>query len=152
MTKRLLNSAPDLTLFCAIVATLLVGKLFDAQQLISPPVNNIAGALLVTTGMSLSAAVLVVMIRGGGSTDVVKTSKRLITKGFFAVSRNPLYLAELITVLGVAVFVGTPTALVGPLVYFAVINFMVIPYEERNLESIFGQKYADYKKSTRRWL
>jgi protein-S-isoprenylcysteine O-methyltransferase Ste14 len=30
--------------------------------------------------------------------------------------------------------------------------FRVIPYEERQLEALFGDNYLDYKRSVRRWI
>ena len=34
----------------------------------------------------------------------------------------------------------------------AIISFVVIPREERYLEARFGEEYATYKASVRRWL
>jgi protein-S-isoprenylcysteine O-methyltransferase Ste14 len=67
-------------------------------------------------------------------------------------SRNPLYLVELLFVVGVATFAGSPVSFIGPAIYFLVLNFVVIPHEERELEKVFGNKYLQYKQSTRRWL
>jgi protein-S-isoprenylcysteine O-methyltransferase Ste14 len=33
-----------------------------------------------------------------------------------------------------------------------VIEFFIIPGEERKLENLFGELYREYKKSVRRWI
>lgn len=152
MKSKLLNSLPDFTLFVSIILTLILGKFFPGAQLISAPFTYIFGAILIVGGLGLSMAILAFMIKRGGSTDVVKTSRLLITDKYFRLSRNPLYLVELAIVVGVAVLAGSATAFVGPVMYFVALNFIVIPHEERELEKVFGQSYARYKKSTRRWF
>lgn len=121
-------------------------------MLFSPPLNLILGALLIVSGIGISAAVLVFIIRQGGSSDVIKMSESLITDRYFSISRNPLYLAELGMVIGVAVLTGSLAAFIGPFIYFLVLHFVVIPYEEDGLKKMFGQNYARYARTTRRWL
>lgn len=152
MKNKLLNALPDLTLFVSIIIALLLGKLFPDAQLPAASVGSVVGAILIVGSLGFSMAILAFMIRRGGSTDVVKTSKLLITDKYFRLSRNPLYLVELIFVVGVAAFAGSFVSFIGPMVYFLVLNFVVIPHEERKLEKAFGGKYAQYKQSTRRWL
>jgi protein-S-isoprenylcysteine O-methyltransferase Ste14 len=152
MQAKLLNALPDLTLFVSIIIALLLGKLFPDTQLPAATVSSVVGAVLIVGSLGLSMAILAFMIRRGGSTDVVKTSKLLITDKYFRLSRNPLYLVELLFVVGVATFAGSPVSFIGPAIYFLVLNFVVIPHEERELEKVFGNKYLQYKQSTRRWL
>jgi protein-S-isoprenylcysteine O-methyltransferase Ste14 len=54
--------------------------------------------------------------------------------------------------LGVAVLMGTMVALAFPLLFLMLIEFSIIPGEERMLEKIFGEPYREYKKSVRRWI
>lgn len=152
MKNTLLNITPDLTLFSTIIGTLLLGKLFSEPLLFPVPMNSILGTILIIGGIGLSVAILAFIIRHEGSTDVVKTSERLIVSKYFSISRNPLYLAEFIVVIGVAILAGSLIAFVGPLIYILVLNFAVIPYEEKRLELAFGKAYLRYKQSVRRWI
>lgn len=147
-----MNALPDITLFSTIVCTLFLGKLLPGFQILPGPVNSILGAALITGGIGFGISILTFIIRRGGSTDVIKTSGRLITSKFFSVSRNPLYLAELTFVVGVATLVNSSAAFIGPVVYFFVLNFIVISYEEKKLETTFGKSYIQYKQSVRRWI
>lgn len=76
----------------------------------------------------------------------------VVSNGIFRVTRNPMYLGLLLVLLGVAVFLWSLPALVGPLLFIAYIRrFQIVP-EERALEQKFGTEYVQYKRHVRRWL
>ena len=51
-----------------------------------------------------------------------------------------------------AVYLSTPLALLGPLVFVLYITRFQIAPEERVLGRIFGRDYDDYRARVRRWL
>jgi len=63
-----------------------------------------------------------------------------------------MYVAELGLWLGWALFFGSPGVLAGCAVLVAVVNFVILPREERGLKSAFGPVYLQYKKEVPRWL
>jgi len=54
--------------------------------------------------------------------------------------------------LGVTVLQGTLVTFAFPVLFVMLIEFFIIPGEERNLEKIFGEQYRDYKKRVRKWI
>jgi len=58
-----------------------------------------------------------------------------------------MYLAYVITTSGAAIIFGSITAFIAPVICFSVIHVVIIPFEERNLQKIFGQKYEHYQHS-----
>lgn len=63
-----------------------------------------------------------------------------------------MYLGMLIVLLGWAVYLSSPLALIGPVVFFLYITrFQIIP-EERALPSLFGASFDEYKSKVRRWI
>ncbi len=76
----------------------------------------------------------------------------LVTTGPFSYSRNPIYVADLIMATGWAVNLGSLSAFIAPLLFFAVIHTLVIPFEERNLLAAFGNRYQSYLNAVRRWV
>jgi protein-S-isoprenylcysteine O-methyltransferase Ste14 len=75
----------------------------------------------------------------------------LITDGWYAHSRNPLYLGIHIAMIGwVFILPSLPTGLA--LVIFLVNQHFRILLEERFLEDRFGEDYRVYKKRVRRYL
>jgi len=76
----------------------------------------------------------------------------LITSGPFRISRHPMYLGMASVLLGMAVIHGTIITFLFPILFMIIMELLFIPFEEENLETIFGNKYLDYKKKVRRWM
>ena len=80
------------------------------------------------------------------------TTTALVTTGLFAVSRNPMYLAMVVILVGWAIYLSSPVALIGPLVFVLYISrFQIVP-EERALSVLFGARFDDYVSKVRRWI
>ena len=123
-----------------------------ATDLFSPPWLLIA-ALIVVSGVFGVAGVLGCL---RCKTTVHPWSpdetRVLVTQGVFRLSRNPMYLALLLLLL--AYYLYQPTWF-SPLVFVVVTwyltRFQILP-EERILSEKFGDQYAQYASSVRRWL
>ena len=76
----------------------------------------------------------------------------LITDGPYRFTRNPMYVAELASWLGWALFFGSRAVFLGCIALLLVVNLVLVPREERTLEAAFGQAYLMYKKRVPRWL
>jgi protein-S-isoprenylcysteine O-methyltransferase Ste14 len=76
---------------------------------------------------------------------------RTISTGAFRYVRHPLYLASLLTYLGLTVSTMSLLALVVFVVIFVFHNY-IAGYEEKLLAAKFGQEYDDYKRRTGKWL
>ena len=76
----------------------------------------------------------------------------LMTGGVFSLSRNPIYLADLIFLIAWVVWLGEATNLILPAVFvWYCTRFQILP-EEDALRSKFGETYADYQRRVRRWI
>ena len=76
----------------------------------------------------------------------------LVTSGPFRFSRNPIYLAMLIWLLGLAVLLGSLMAFLFPFLFFVLANFLLILPEERMLQDTFGGQFYSYRQQVRRWF
>jgi protein-S-isoprenylcysteine O-methyltransferase Ste14 len=76
----------------------------------------------------------------------------IVEVGPYRFSRNPIYLAFSLFQTGIALGVNDAWILITLLPAILVISFLVIPREERYLEARFGEQYARYKVSVRRWF
>jgi protein-S-isoprenylcysteine O-methyltransferase Ste14 len=59
-----------------------------------------------------------------------------------------MYLCGMLIWLGWVIFYGSVAVLVG----WGHVAFLVVPWEERRLETRFGEAYLRYKHSVPRWL
>lgn len=76
----------------------------------------------------------------------------LVVTGPYRYSRNPMYVAGLLVWIRWTVFYGSLAVFIGLVLLWSMFTFRIIPYEERQLEELFGDEYIEYKKSVRRWL
>ena len=70
----------------------------------------------------------------------------------YTFTRNPMYLGLAVALLGFAVFFDSIVMLLGPAVFYAAIDTIVIPREEETMLAQFGDQYHAYKGRVRRWL
>ena len=138
------------------VSSVLLGLVIHAFWPVEIPLAAEFGGIAIVLFLGLSVLILALSFREFAR---AKTSLRpdrranaLIRTGPFAYSRNPLYVAVVLLILGIGVWVNSTWiwVMVAPLVL--VMNTAVIVREERHLEQRFGREYIDYKKAVRRWL
>ena len=77
--------------------------------------------------------------------------RKLTTGGFFALSRNPMYVAFLIPLLSLAIY-SPLSAIAATALYVAAMNSLIISNEEEGLQAGFGAHYRRYCQATPRWL
>jgi protein-S-isoprenylcysteine O-methyltransferase Ste14 len=151
VSKKIYNSIPDATLIGSILLAYFLDHVLPITEIIPYPVNLI-GWVFVAAGLGLAIYTLSILKATHTSTDPGGVPSTLITAGFYSLSRNPMYLAYVITTSGAAIIFGSITAFIAPVICFSVIHVVIIPFEERNLQKIFGQKYEHYQHSVHRWI
>ena len=76
----------------------------------------------------------------------------LVTTGPYVRFRNPIYLGEVLLLLYGAEITKSIWFVVAAALFAVLVTVLQIIPEERHLEAIFGDAYADYKSRTRRWI
>jgi protein-S-isoprenylcysteine O-methyltransferase Ste14 len=76
----------------------------------------------------------------------------LLTRGMYAFSRHPMYLSELILLLGWIIFYGSFALVIAFVAWFIFFQYYAMPNEERILEAHFGESYREYKNCVPRWV
>ncbi len=79
-------------------------------------------------------------------------STQIFKDGPFQFSRNPIYLAMFVLLIGVGLTLNSLWFLYSGLVVAIMLHYGVIIPEENYLEKEFGKDYLEYKKTVRRWL
>ena len=137
---------------------LLVSILFHLIVPLSVP-QGIFTQALVPIGIVLAAIGIGFIIlarrefaRYNQPTDPGHPTSRLIKTGVFAISRNPLYLASSIVLLGIALALNIVWALVTLVFSIIICHYVLIVPEEKYLMTKFGKEYRDYTMTVHRWL
>ena len=80
-----------------------------------------------------------------------KNKTKLVTKGLFSISRNPIFLGILIANIGL--FLVIPNAFTLLIISLSTISINTqIRLEEEFLKQEFGNYYLEYAKKVRRWI
>jgi protein-S-isoprenylcysteine O-methyltransferase Ste14 len=142
------------------VLGLLVGGLMAAGAGVGPRlgafllVPSVLGALVAAGGWGLVAWGFRTFRAAGTTIDPVAVHRAdaLVTAGPFARSRNPMYVGFTLMLVGWAIALGSPLALLGPALFAAYLGRFQIPGEERALRARFGDSYLGYVRTVPRWL
>lgn len=77
---------------------------------------------------------------------------RLVVRGLYRYSRNPMYVGVLTIIFGWAPLFASVTIAIYGVAVAICFHLMVVLYEERRLRQRFGQEYELYRSQVRRWL
>jgi protein-S-isoprenylcysteine O-methyltransferase Ste14 len=113
---------------------------------------GIAGLILLAAGVALMLACVGEFVaRGRGTPAPMDAPRELVVHGPYRVVRNPMYVGMVLTLLGELAFAwsrGFALYIVG---WFAIINLVVILYEEPTLRRKFSGSYERYTREVGRW-
>src|ERR1700687_3630757 len=79
-----------------------------------------------------------------------KPTAAVVVKGVYRFTRNPIYIAFLLVVIGFAVAANSAWFLISAAVLFVLLHFGVVKREEHYLSAKFGSIYDDYRQRVRR--
>lgn len=79
-------------------------------------------------------------------------SSHLVTQGPFGYSRNPIYVANVMLMLGMGLFSMNAWFLLLAPVDAVLTYFLAIRREEYHLTALFGYQYESYCRKVRRWI
>ena len=111
------------------------------------------GIALVALGAA--SAIWAASIFRSEGTEIMPNSpanKKLVVRGPFRFTRNPMYLGLVLASLGIAFWVGSLPMFAVPLLVFATTNFVHIPFEEAKMRRQFGAAFDEHCARVRRWI
>ena len=79
-------------------------------------------------------------------------STALVTNGLYRLSRNPIYVADVLLLLACALLVANALAFLALPLFVAYVDRFQIRPEERALRARFGGAFDAYCRRVRRWL
>jgi protein-S-isoprenylcysteine O-methyltransferase Ste14 len=110
------------------------------------------GGVLVVAGLGVMVWAFATMRAAGTTVVPWEEVKALVTTGPFRLSRNPVYLGDLLLYLGITLIVASWWPVVFLPFVLLLMHRRVIRPEEDYLGGRFGGDYAAYRARVRRWL
>jgi protein-S-isoprenylcysteine O-methyltransferase Ste14 len=148
---RMYKYVPGSTLGASIITAIVLHYLFPIATIIPFP-YNLLGLVIVGLGVYLAFQSVRLLISHNTTFEAGGNPSSLVTRRPYSYSRNPIYLGFLLIALGTATSLSSLSAFIAPIIFFLVVNTIIIPFEENRLQKNFGIEYERYKRSVRRWL
>ena len=146
-----MNIQPFLLMLALLAGQYVFGRYPSFALILARPIGFVAASIFML-GFLLMAAGAVTLIWKRTTIHPGHTPQTLVTRGLFALTRNPIYLGMLLILTTIPLMATQPRLLIFTLVFFLIMDFYIIPREERIIRAGFGVAYDDYRKRTRRWL
>jgi protein-S-isoprenylcysteine O-methyltransferase Ste14 len=142
---------PPLILLSFIALGLTLDWLMPAPFLPAAVQYGVGGVLIVLA-LALGIAAIVCFTRAGTNVPTYLPATALVAVGPYRFSRNPIYVAMILLVLGVGVMVDSVWIVALAVPFAIVLRYGVIAREERYLEDKFRDSYRAYRANVRRWI
>jgi protein-S-isoprenylcysteine O-methyltransferase Ste14 len=112
----------------------------------------VLGAVIAISGQVIRALTIALkyIVRGGKNKEVY--AQDLVTEGLFNHCRNPLYVGNILMLLGVGLMSNSLYFMIIVVPLFCFIYQCIVLAEENFLRGKFGPQYDVYAKNVNRWI
>jgi protein-S-isoprenylcysteine O-methyltransferase Ste14 len=110
------------------------------------------GSALVLAGLVLALTCVVIFLASRTTIVPFSSASRLVTRGPYRLTRNPMYVSLVLVYLGVAAIFLELWPLLLLVLPISIIQAIVIPFEEARLRELFGQAFEQYCAHVPRWI
>ncbi len=114
--------------------------------------SNALGIAVALAGQILRALVIGLAYIERGGKDRQVYAKGLVQEGFFAHSRNPLYLGNLLGLIGLLIIHNSPAGYLIGVPFYLLAYGAIVCAEEDYLTRRFGEDYVRYCRKVPRFL
>ena len=121
--------------------------------ILQSPNTKIIGAFMICAGVVIFIYCWSLFkILGTGTTQPLDPPRRIVINGLYRYTRNPIYVAWVMVLLGVFLYFGHILLLIYAVFNGVTLHLYVVLREEPVLRKRFGEEYIRYTKSVPRWI
>lgn len=117
-----------------------------------PESIKVLGIALLLFAVAVAILVNANFKRLGTAIEPWKPTTNIITTGFYAWSRNPIYAGFCLFNIGLGLAMNSFWVFISFIPGATLVYFIAIAKEEAYLEEKFGKEYLAYKNKVRRWI
>jgi protein-S-isoprenylcysteine O-methyltransferase Ste14 len=144
---------PPMLLAGGVAAAVVLGYLVPlAWPGIDDAPAHYVGLGFGVLGIALLAYAILTLRRHDTTVMPDQGATTLVTDGPYRRFRNPIYLADVLILLGIAELTKNVWFVAAAAAFAVLVTWLAILPEERHLERRFGRAYLDYKARSRRWI
>lgn len=135
--------------FFLVVASPYIDRLLHLPRFVYGPMNPTIAVLLIGAGWLFAMWAIKVQFSFAKGTPLpVMATQKLVVKRPYTYCRNPMALGYIIFCLGIAIWIGSLSAVGLTLLFAALLMVYNKLVEEGELEERFGSEYLEYKGRT----
>jgi protein-S-isoprenylcysteine O-methyltransferase Ste14 len=135
--------------FLIVIVSSYIDQRFHLLKFYYGIINPVIGLLFIVVGWLFANWTVKIQFSLGKGTPIpLMATQKLVVKGPYTYCRNPMTLGTAIFYLGVAIWLGSISAIGLGLIYPVGILIYIKLIEEGELEERFGSEYLEYKKNT----
>jgi protein-S-isoprenylcysteine O-methyltransferase Ste14 len=140
-------------LFLATLAAMVLLRLFLPLASFAPNLAmRLVGVSLLLVGLLVNVLLDARFKRAGTTIKPFAEPSAFFIEGLYRYSRNPMYLAMGLALVGVVLILGALSPWLAVAAFLIVMDRHFIPAEEARLAARFGEDYARYRARVRRWI
>jgi protein-S-isoprenylcysteine O-methyltransferase Ste14 len=113
---------------------------------------QVFGYAFILAGVVVAILVATSFRRAGTAIEPWKPTTAIVTNGFYAWSRNPIYAGFCLVNIGVGIVSNSLWIFISFIPAAFLLYHIAIAKEEAYLEEKFGEEYLAYKQKVRRWI
>ena len=140
------------------IITLICGLGIYFSRPLFPKYNYISIDIIAASFLLLGIIILITAVlsfkRQSTTISPLQPEKAsyLVVSGIFKYSRNPMYLGMVFILLGLTLIFNLIGGILCTILFMLYISVFQIKPEEIVMDKLFGEEFANYKKSVRKWL
>ncbi len=144
---------PPLQGLIALAAMWGIARLAPGLGMEFPARRGLAFAFL-GAGLAIELVAVGAFIAAKTTVNPLKPDRasRLVTRGLYRISRNPMYLGLLLLLTGLALWFGNPLNIAVLALFVWYVTIFQIRPEEDALAEKFGAEFDAYRAKVRRWI
>ncbi len=142
---------PPVYFFAAIGLGLLVNMIFPLSVL-DFFIIKIIGVVCILASLIFSFWAVLGQKKAKTSLDVRTPTTKIVMKGAYRLTRNPMYLGAVVFISGIGLAIANTWILLTVPLLVIILNKHVIEREESYLMDKFGDEYKNYCHRVKRWL
>ena len=115
--------------------------------------QQIVGLLVFMIGFAaMTYCIYLFAVDGRGTLSPFDRTQKLVVKGLYRFSRNPMYVGVIGMLIGESIFFQGYLLWIYTLLVFILFNGFIFFIEEPRLKKDFGEDYLNYCRKVRRWI
>ncbi|MBT4647401.1 isoprenylcysteine carboxylmethyltransferase family protein [archaeon] len=126
----------------------ILGFIVFSSQLI-----KIIGYIVLVLAFSIIFHMTYLFVKyGKGTPSITEPTKKLVRRGIYKKTRNPMYISNTLVILGIFFLNGHLLLLGYAIIFFISMHLFLVYVEEPELKKKFGKPYEKFLEKIPRWI